>query len=172
MNRASWGSPEDVDESTSATGRPADSGQAGGDQAGGDQAGRDQAGGGPASAPPPAVGCVLDGKTASVTVTGELTEAARRPLVRTVTDLLLSEPTLRRVELGLGSVPFMNSAGVALLVQLQRMVAPRGVDLVLVAPPSAVVRPLQMTGLWHRFDVRHPAESGPEKSGRAESGAG
>ena len=166
MNRGSWGSPEDVEESTSATGRPAESGRAGGDQSSGDRAG------GPASADPPEVGCVLDGETASVTVTGELNEAARRPLVRTVTDLLLSEPTLRRVELGLGSVPFMNSAGMALLVQLQRMVAPRGVDLVLVAPPSAVVRPLQMTGLWHRFDVRHPAESGPEKSGRAESGAG
>ena len=169
MNRASWGSPEDVDESTSATRRPADSAQAGGDQAGGDRAGGDRASGdragGPASAAPPEVGCVLEGETASVTVTGELTEAARRPLVRTVTDLLLSEPALRRVELGLGSVPFMNSAGMALLVQLQRMVAPRGVELVLVAPPAAVVRPLQMTGLWRRFDVSRPEGTAPEENG-------
>ena len=147
------GQSGDVDESTSATGRPADSGQAGGGRAGS------------ASAPPPEVGCVLDGETASVTVTGELTEAARRPLVRTVTDLLLSQPTLRRVELHLEAVPFMNSAGMALLVQLQRMVAPRGVDLALVAPPSTVVRPLQMTGLWHRFDVVHAEEPGPDDPG-------
>jgi stage II sporulation protein AA (anti-sigma F factor antagonist) len=106
----------------------------------------------------PEVRSVLEGNVATLTVTGELTEAARRPLVRTMTDLLLAEPSLREVRLELRGVPFMNSAGTAVLVQLQKLGAPRGVDLVLIAPPPAVARPLQLTGLWRRFTVREEGE--------------
>ena len=106
----------------------------------------------------PTVGSALEGDSARLTVVGELTEAARRPLVRRVTDLLLAEPTLHRIELDLRGVSFVNSAGVAVLVQLQRLAAPRAIDLVLVAPPPVVARPLQLTGLWHRFSV---VEDGP-----------
>ncbi len=101
----------------------------------------------------PHVAHELAGNTAVVTLDGELTEAARRPLVRVLTDLLLATPALRRFELRLRGVTFMNSAGSAVLVQLQKMAKPRGVEVVLVAPPAAVVRPLQLTGLWHRFPV-------------------
>jgi anti-anti-sigma factor len=94
-----------------------------------------------------------DGDTCTLTLTGELTEAARRPLVRALTDALLEMPALRRVELLLGDVTFMNSAGMAVLVQLQKMTAPRGVDIVLVRPRAVVARPLQLSGLWHRFTV-------------------
>jgi anti-anti-sigma factor len=105
----------------------------------------------------PRVAHELSGDTAVVTVEGELTEAARRPLVRVLTDLLLEVPTLRRAELHLRGVTFMNSAGTAVLVQLQRMAKPRGVEVVLVSPPAAVARPLQLTGLWHRFEVEGDA---------------
>ncbi len=106
----------------------------------------------------PAVACDLDGETARLTLTGELTDAARRPLVREVTDLLLSRHTLHRIDLDLRDVGFVNSAGLAVLVQLQKLTAPRGIDLVLVAPPPAVVRPLQLTGLWHRFPIQEPEQ--------------
>ena len=114
----------------------------------------------------------------TVTLDGELTEAARRPLVRIFTDELLSRQPLRRIELQLGGVPFMNSAGMAVLVQLQRMAAPKGVDVALGTPSAAVVRPLQMTGLWHRFPIvdengtEDPAgvpPAGPDGSPRAHS---
>jgi stage II sporulation protein AA (anti-sigma F factor antagonist) len=108
----------------------------------------------------PEVTSVLTGEVATLTVTGELTEAARRPLVRTMTDLLLSGAPLREVRLDVRAVPFMNSAGTAVLVQLQKLGAPRGVDLVLVAPPQAVARPLQLTGLWRRFTVREEGSGG------------
>jgi anti-anti-sigma factor len=108
-------------------------------------------------APEPDVRASLTGDVAAVTLDGELTEAARRPLVRVMTDLLLGTPTLRSVRLDLRAVSFMNSAGMAVLVQLQKLGAPRGVDVVLVAPPDIVVRPLQLSGLWHRF----PVEDGP-----------
>jgi anti-anti-sigma regulatory factor len=45
----------------------------------------------------------------------------------------------------------------AVLVQAQRMTAPRGVELVLVDAPPEVIRPLQLSGLWHRFPVLQSA---------------
>src|ERR1700712_2407014 len=106
----------------------------------------------------PEVHSVLDGDVATVTVTGELTDAARRPLVRCMTDLLLGPPGLRALRLELAGVPFMNSAGMAVLVQLQRMGAPRAVDVVLVDPPAVVARPLQLSGLWRRFPIEVPED--------------
>jgi anti-anti-sigma factor len=100
---------------------------------------------------------VLEGNTARLTVKGELTDAGRRPMVRVLTDLLLSQPSLHRVEINVRDVSFMNSAGMAVLVQAQRMTAPRGVEVVLVDAPPEVIRPLQLSGLWHRFPVRRSA---------------
>ena len=96
---------------------------------------------------------VLEGDVARLTVTGELTGDSRRPLVRALTDLLLQVPSLHRVELDVRAVPFMNSAGITVLVQALRMTAPRAIEVVLVGPPPAVARPLQLSGLWHRFSV-------------------
>jgi len=107
----------------------------------------------------PTVAVDLDGDTARVTVAGELTEAARRPLVRDVTDLLLAQPTLHRIDLDLRQIAFVNSAGLAVLVQLMKLVGPRAIELVLVEPPAAVVRPLQLTGLWHRFTISETEDS-------------
>jgi stage II sporulation protein AA (anti-sigma F factor antagonist) len=115
-----------------------------------------------AGAQEPRVAHVMDGDTARLTLTGELTDAARRPLVRVLTDLLLSHQALQRVELVLTAVTFMNSAGMSVLVQAQRMTSPRGVDVVLVDPPAQVIRPLQLSGLWHRFPV---LEAAPDERG-------
>jgi anti-anti-sigma factor len=112
----------------------------------------------------PTVTSELDGDTARLALTGELTDAARRPLVRLLTQLLLERPHLSRVELHLDGVTFMNSAGLAVLVQGQRMAKPRAIDLVLVDPPVAVVRPLQLSGLWHRFEVVRTAQDDAAQS--------
>ena len=109
-------------------------------------------------APEPGVTSEVEGTTARLTITGELTETARRPLVRCLTDVLLAEHSLRRVELGVGPVGFMNSAGLSVLVQLQKMTAPRGIEMVLIDPPATVARPLKLTGLWHRFTVVESGE--------------
>jgi anti-anti-sigma factor len=110
----------------------------------------------------PEVRTAADGDVVSLTLEGELTDTARRPLVRVLTEVLLSGKPLRRVELHLGGVPFMNSAGMAVLVQLQRMAAPRGVEVALVTPSPAVLRPLQLSGLWLRFPIVD--ENGDEDS--------
>jgi anti-anti-sigma factor len=107
----------------------------------------------------PTVAVELEGNTARLTVVGELTDTARRPLVREVTDLLLAQHDLHRIDLDLRAVTFVNSAVVAVLVQLQKLAAPRAIELVLVAPPATVVRPLQLTGLWHRFTIQETQET-------------
>ena len=112
----------------------------------------------------PEVPHVLDGDTARLTLTGELTDAVRRPLVRVLADLLLHHPSLHRVELDVREVSFMNSAGMAVLVQLQRMASPRGVEVALVGAPPEVIRPLQLSGLWLRFPV---LESPAGEAGRS-----
>jgi anti-anti-sigma factor len=114
----------------------------------------------------PTVTHVLEGGTARLRLAGELTETARRPLVRVLTELLLQNPSLDRVELDVGEVSFMNSAGMGVLVQGQRMASPRGIALVLVDPPPVVSRPLQLSGLWHRFPVMDAeADDGEEAGG-------
>ena len=116
----------------------------------------------PASGAEPEVTHRAEDGVARLTVAGELADAARRPLVRIMTDLLLDHPGPGRVELDLSGVTFMNSAGMAVLVQLQRMTAPRGIEVVLVHPPAAVIRPLQLSGLWHRFPIEGKvAQPGP-----------
>lgn len=111
----------------------------------------------------PEVDHSLEDGTARITVRGELTESARRPLVRCLTELLLGRQPLHRVELHLAEVSYVNSAGMAVLVQVQKMADPRRVTVALVAPPVAVARPLQLTGLWHRFElVDVPGDAHPE----------
>jgi stage II sporulation protein AA (anti-sigma F factor antagonist) len=90
---------------------------------------------------------------AQLRLVGELTEGARRPLVRTMTDLLLNAPQLRRVQVDTSAVTFMNSAGMSALVQVLKMCQPRGIDLALVVQGTAVTKPLQLSGLWHRFTI-------------------
>ena len=106
------------------------------------------------------VTCTRDGATARIEVVGELTDTARRPLVRELTELMLSGTPLKQVELDLCGVSFMNSAGIAALVQLQKMVQPRGIELALAVRDAAVTRPLQLSGLWHRFTVVDRREDG------------
>lgn len=91
--------------------------------------------------------------TARVVVTGELTAEARRPLIRVVTDLLLGEDPPQRLHLDLHGVDFLNSAGLSTVVQVHRMLEGRGAELTLVVGTTAVARPLQLSGLWHRLHV-------------------
>lgn len=104
-----------------------------------------------------------DAEHAEVRLVGELTEAARRPLVRTMTDLLLSAPQLRRVLLDTCSVTFMNSAGMSALVQVLKMCQPRGIDLELAVHGTEVSRPLQLSGLWHRFTIIDRRDDAPDE---------
>ncbi len=104
-------------------------------------------------APEPHVTVTRDGEKARIEVVGELTDTGRRPLVRELTELMLSGTPLKRVELDLREVSFLNSAGIAALVQLQKMAQPRGIEVALAVKSVAVTRPLQLSGLWRRVLV-------------------
>jgi anti-anti-sigma factor len=99
------------------------------------------------------VTCTQQEDTAHIRVVGELTDHARRPLVRIMTDLMLSGTTLHRVVVDTRRVTFFNSAGIAVLVQLQKMAHPRGIEMALEVQGSTVLRPLQLSGLWNRFTI-------------------
>jgi anti-anti-sigma factor len=103
-----------------------------------------------------------DGEHAEIQLVGELTEGARRPLVRAMTDLLLTAPGLHRVELDTCRITFMNSAGMSALVQVQKMCRPRGIELELIVHGSEVTRPLQLSGLWHRFTIIDRRDDAPD----------
>lgn len=103
-----------------------------------------------------------DDTSAAIELVGELTEDARRPLVRVMTDLMLGTPQLRQVRLDTCGVTFMNSAGMSSLVQLQKMAEPRGIELTLTVQSDAVARPLQLSGLWRRFTILDRREGHPE----------
>lgn len=103
-----------------------------------------------------------DAESAQIQLTGQLTEDARRPLVRAMTDLLLGSPHLRHVRLDTCGVTFMNSAGMSALVQVQKMCQPRGIDVSLVVQDTSVTRPLQLSGLWHRFTIVDRREEVPD----------
>ena len=105
-----------------------------------------------------------NGDTAIIRVVGELREEARRPLVRAMTDLMLNSPTLRRVELDLSEVHFMNSAGVSTLVQLEKLAEPRGIEMPLLVHSTAVARPLQLSGLWRRFTIIDRRSDTPDQT--------
>src|SRR4051794_37066502 len=105
-----------------------------------------------------------DDESAEITVVGELTEKARRPLVRAMTDLMLHVPGLRRVQVDTCGVTFMNSAGMAALVQLQKMGQPRAIETPLVVQSGLVARPLQVSGLWRRFTIVDRREGTPHQT--------
>jgi anti-anti-sigma factor len=140
MNRPSSGNPTAMQEPTAGNDAPESSG----------------------NTPQITVTTAQDGGSAKIRVVGELTEEARRPLVRAMTDLMLTSSQVRRVELDLGEVDYMNSAGVSTLVQLERMAEPRGIEMPLIVRTSGVARPLQVSGVWRRFEIIDRREGTPE----------
>ena len=105
-----------------------------------------------------------DDESAEIRVVGELGEDARRPLVRAMTDLMLSSPKLHRVELDLSGVEFMNSAGMSTLVQLEKLAEPRGIEMPLIVHTDEVARPLQLSGLWRRFMILDRRDGTPGRT--------
>ena len=105
-----------------------------------------------------------DAERAEVRVVGEMTEQARRPLVRVMTDLFLGRPQLKHLRVDLCDVEFMDSQGLAALVQVERMAQPRGIEVELELKDRAVARPLQLSGLWQRFTIIDRREDTPEET--------
>ncbi|MGY1618549.1 STAS domain-containing protein [Geodermatophilus sp. SYSU D00691] len=93
----------------------------------------------------------VDGATARVSTTGEI-DSSSAPDLRAELDRLL-EAGARELEVDLTGVTFLDSAGLCVLAAAHRRAAAEGVRLRVRASSRAVIRPLQITGLFDLLRV-------------------
>ncbi|MFW3172065.1 STAS domain-containing protein [Geodermatophilus sp. CPCC 206100] len=89
--------------------------------------------------------------TAALTVAGEV-DSSSAPVLRTAVDQALARG-VRELVVDLDAVTFLDSAGLCVLAAAHRSASLQGVRLRVLASGSAVIRPLQITGLWELLAV-------------------
>ncbi len=86
------------------------------------------------------------GPVVCVTATGEV-DSTSSPVLRHHLDSML-DGDVRELTVDLRRVTFLDSAGLCVLAAAHRRAAAQGVTLRVLASSRAVIRPLQITGLW------------------------
>ena len=87
-----------------------------------------------------------DGPAVRVIARGEV-DSASAPLLRAEIDVVLDDgPT--QIVIDLDAVTFLDSAGLSVLAGAHRRATAQGVAMRVLASSRAVIRPLQITGLW------------------------
>lgn len=86
-----------------------------------------------------------------LTVSGEI-DSSSAPVVRQHLDALLDDE-VRELTVDLTAVSFLDSAGLCVLAAAHRRAAAQQVQLRVLASSRAVVRPLQITGLWQLLNA-------------------
>lgn len=86
------------------------------------------------------------GATARVTAAGEI-DSTSAPVLRERLEPLL-DGSVEAFVVDLVQVTFLDSAGLCVLAAAHRRAAAQGVRMQVVAGSRAVIRPLQITGLW------------------------
>ena len=84
--------------------------------------------------------------------TGEI-DSSSAPQFRQTLEALLDEPEVSEIVVDLGGVTFLDSAGLCVLAAAHRRIKGRSVQLRVLASSRAVIRPLQITGLWELLRV-------------------
>jgi anti-sigma B factor antagonist len=87
-----------------------------------------------------------------IVATGEI-DSSSAPQFRRTLEALLSEPGLSEIVVDLAGVTFLDSAGLCVLAAAHRRIKGRGIQLRVLASSRAVIRPLQITGLWDLLQV-------------------
>jgi anti-sigma B factor antagonist len=87
-----------------------------------------------------------------VVATGEI-DSSSAPEFRRTLDALLDEPGVSEIVIDLGGITFLDSAGLCVLAAAHRRIKGSGVQLRVLASSRAVIRPLQITGLWELLRV-------------------
>ena len=93
---------------------------------------------------------------ARISVTGEI-DSSSAPLLREQLDTLLESP-LTELTIDLSGVTFLDSAGLCVLAAAHRRVG-SDVTLRVLASSRAVIRPLQITGLWQLLHAEQVGET-------------
>lgn len=89
----------------------------------------------------------LTGPAVVVTAAGEI-DSTSAPVLRHHLDTLLDGGGIRELTIDLGHVTFLDSAGLCVLATAHRRAVSEDVQMRVLASSRAVIRPLQITGLW------------------------
>jgi anti-sigma B factor antagonist len=93
--------------------------------------------------------------TARVSTTGEV-DSTSAPQLHAELDARL-DAGVRELIVDLDGVTFLDSAGLCALAAIHRRTVAEGVTLRVLASHRAVIRPLQITGLWDLFGAEQIA---------------
>jgi len=111
---------------------------------------------------------VESGSAVCVTAVGEI-DSTSAPVLRQRLDALL-EGEVRELTVDLVRVTFLDSAGLCVLAATHRRALQQDVRMRVLASSRAVIRPLQITGLWellHAEQVDGTARAIPAQQGVA-----
>ena len=97
------------------------------------------------------VDVVSFGSTVRVTAAGEIDSSSSPVFERHLDGVLDSRPG--ELVIDLCAVTFLDSAGLCVLASAHRRAGEQQIPLRVLASSRAVVRPLQITGLWSIFTV-------------------
>ena len=98
---------------------------------------------------------VGDGHAVRLVAVGEI-DSSSAPLLRRELDAVL-ERAVQEIVVDLDGVTFLDSAGLCALASVHRRAAAKGVQLRVLASARAVMRPLQITGLWNLLGAEQVA---------------
>ena len=91
------------------------------------------------------------GPVVRVIATGEV-DSTSAPVLRQHLETLL-DGDVRELTVDLGQVTFLDSAGLCVLAAAHRRAVRKDVTMRVLASSRAVIRPLQITGLWELLHV-------------------
>jgi anti-sigma B factor antagonist len=98
------------------------------------------------------------GRSATVRAVGEI-DSTTAPLLDQHLSALL-DADVRELTVDLGGVTFLDSAGLCALAAAHRRAGRQDARLRVLASSRAVVRPLQITGLWDLLRAEQVADAG------------
>lgn len=96
---------------------------------------------------------------ACVTAAGEV-DSTSAPVLRQQLETLL-DGDVRELTVDLGQVTFLDSAGLCVLAAAHRRAVRQDVTMRVLASSRAVIRPLQITGLWELLHAERVDGAGP-----------
>jgi len=105
-----------------------------------------------------AVSTTTDGPAARVITGGEI-DSSSAPQLRAELEEILAAG-VRELTVDLTGVTFLDSAGLCVLAAVHRRAVAEGVRLRVLVSTRAVIRPLQITGLWDLLGVEQVAPGG------------
>jgi anti-sigma B factor antagonist len=101
------------------------------------------------------------GPTVLVAATGEVDSTSSALLRQRLDDLL--DGNLREFTVDLVGVTFLDSAGLSVLASAHRRAVRQGVRMRVLASSRAVIRPLEITGLWQLLGAERVEAAAPRQ---------